>query len=295
MPDVPDRTPLIALVDLIEHVALERVGREAAEGSAAHAHLAAQHAWAGEWGERPVQEALNGVGLFFAAGEDHLRSMSVLLAHYPPLAYGPVVLARAGLEASAKAWWMLEPDLTAGAFVCRHMSEQLRNVHEQVRFPSSTIDEADLLARRDRILRSAQSMGIPPTSSRRGRPPFVGKEWPKIGELARSVLGETLGNALYKYFSGVAHAASYTLPWAADLEGAEQVGTDSYLAELALSPPLVRQLVIGGGLSYVPAARRLYAFNGWPTSGLESRAAAVVSASEAWARQFPPPPGGGPS
>lgn len=177
---------------------------------------------------------------------------------------------------------MLQPDITVSAFVCRHMSEQLRSVHEQLRFPSSTIDEADLQARRDRILMAAEAMSIPWHPSQNWRPPFVGEEWPSIGGLARGILGETLGNALYKYFSGVTHAASYSLPWAADLEGAEQVGEDSYRAELVLSPPLVSQVVIGGGLSYVRAARRLYAYNGWPAEGLEAEAVAVGAASEAW-------------
>lgn len=279
-PNVADSGPLVGpLVELADYVAGERTSRSVVEGSQAAAHLEQQAGWTGDWGARPVQEALNGIGLFLAAAEDHLRSMSVLLANF-----GPVVLARAGLEAACKAWWMLEPGLSVGEFICRHKSEQLKSLHEQLQLPPSTIDEPDLRNRHEAILRTAAAKGITPhIRGRRDRSaPYIGEAWPWIGELARRVLSETLGAALYKYFYAVAHAASYSLPWAANLDGAAQVGEDSYLADLFLSPDLMRQLVTGAGFSYVKAIRRLYQLCGWSGRELEARVAVVVAAHEIW-------------
>jgi len=83
--------------------------------SPAMAEFTAESALAGPspWGDLPVTNSHNGTVLLLVAAEDHLKALCRMLERPAPTAFGPVVLARAALEAAGRAAWLAEPGIGA--------------------------------------------------------------------------------------------------------------------------------------------------------------------------------------
>ena len=84
---------------------------------------------AGKWGDEPVHTAMSLASLKLTAAKDHILSLHKQLEP-PHTLYGLAVVARASVEASAKAFWLLDPNISVRVRVARSLGEQLYSAQE---------------------------------------------------------------------------------------------------------------------------------------------------------------------
>lgn len=89
-----------------------------------------EHGPAGAWPRVVVKTAYSVAELYLLAAMDHLGSLAVLIMPPTPL-FGWAVAARSSIEASARAWWLLDPALSVRQRVARSITERLYSVLER--------------------------------------------------------------------------------------------------------------------------------------------------------------------
>jgi hypothetical protein len=77
-------------------------------GSAGEAEWARNEIYAGGWTDTPVADAYSIATMKLAAARDHVSSLAQLIAP-DPAPFATAAVARALLETSARAWWLLDP------------------------------------------------------------------------------------------------------------------------------------------------------------------------------------------
>src|SRR5664280_2240002 len=96
----------------------------------------------GLWTDEPPHTAFSVVNLKLIAAKDHLLALRRLLE--PPVTlYGPMTMARASVEASAAAYWLLDPAISVRERVARGLGDRLRNAEESVKALRLLIDDWD--------------------------------------------------------------------------------------------------------------------------------------------------------
>jgi len=84
----------------------------------------------GAWGDEPAHTALSLANLKRVVAQDHLGSLNKLLL--PPITlFGPMVAARASVESSALAYWLLDPALTLRERVSRALGDRMKSASEE--------------------------------------------------------------------------------------------------------------------------------------------------------------------
>ncbi len=116
-----------------------------------------QSKYAGEWGETPADDAITTLHLLMAAAEGHMWSICELLGSPKsgPATFG--ALARAALEAMARAVWIGDAALGLEERIRRSKNELLYSLREQ---EALGWNESDAREREGRILRTADDVGI---------------------------------------------------------------------------------------------------------------------------------------
>jgi hypothetical protein len=84
----------------------------------------------GPWGDIPPHTALSLAKMKLTVAADHIGSLHKLLQPPLPL-FGLMVMARASLEASAKAYWLLDPSISVRDRVARELGDRLDSAREQ--------------------------------------------------------------------------------------------------------------------------------------------------------------------
>ena len=97
-------------------------------GSQAATEIRAAEELADEWSQNPLKQVLDIAALQLAAAEDYLTALSLLLSQ--DVAFSPFVMSRAALEAAARAWHLLDPEIDARERVARGMTERLHGLAE---------------------------------------------------------------------------------------------------------------------------------------------------------------------
>ena len=101
---------------------------------ATHSQLAAERVTAqlvaGEPFEIALSQAISIAQLYVFAILQHLDALSVLFESDPPPAYAIGLVARSVVEVGARAWWIVEPDVTAEVRVARGFVEKLASLRD---------------------------------------------------------------------------------------------------------------------------------------------------------------------
>lgn len=142
------------------------------------------------------------------ASADYLEALADLVAKWPPSPYAPTVLARATLEASARAAWVLDHDLSRQLRASRMLADRLE---EEVQRYS-----VDPEAGRPRVLEVvavAEAYGIALKVSEEGWPKsVVGIRYPKLDAVVPHVLPDGDDSlAVWKSYANLSHGSPFSV------------------------------------------------------------------------------------
>ena len=156
---------------------------------------------AGKWGDEAVHTAMSLASLKLTAAKDHILSVHKLLVP-PHSLYGLAVMARASVEASAKAFWLLDPNISVRERVGRSLGEQLYSAEEASSALALLIDNWKDPGTVDDIKAEAKDLGV---------------KWQRPGNMTTRA-GEVLRQhterpakacGAYMYMCAVAHSTQY--------------------------------------------------------------------------------------
>lgn len=206
---------------LVEFVSGERERRQGlwAADSPMMREVNQQGAFAGEWGQRPVENAYSGALLLVIAAEDLIGAMCRLALMDEATVFGYVVLARAALEHAARAFWLLEPGIEPKLRIARHQTQRIASFAELKRLPPDSIDRGLMKERLDEIYAEANRLGFR-RISQKGKPTHVEEPMPSATSLVRDLMrgpdGDPWGGTLYSIWSATAHGTLYSLQTSLD-------------------------------------------------------------------------------
>lgn len=171
------------------------------------------------WGDRPQGESPLRWGYHASlyrmhAAADHLGALARTL-QWPPKLFGPVVVARASLEAAARVQWLCAPDVSLPQRFARHAIERLEGLDWWADRASDAPGSEDREARRElfeELLADVYQVEV--RRSRRGRLIEVGGERTPTWTRLVSELLEGPGNpgrSVYQRFAAVAHGEVFAL------------------------------------------------------------------------------------
>lgn len=122
-------------------------------------------------------------------------------------------MCRGVLEASGRAWWLLEPSLAVELRICRTMNERWYSLLEQAKMPIPDDRIQRSRQRAEALVHAADRLGLPIVRDRNGRVLAIGdRERPTSTALVEDLLRTAeLGEVTYRWTSGVAHATLYGL------------------------------------------------------------------------------------
>lgn len=265
--------------------------REEFDGAPAPGSIAEREVATGEegpggpWGSEPALTAFSFVTMANFAAADHLGCLAVLIAPGGLGGiFGPLVLARACIEACARSWWLADPDLGVRERVERSSRVRLRSVDESIRLIKEllagaplqekagvsdggherlTKDLSEQLERRAEILDQAVRRGLPVHHDDEGAPSGINVAMPNNGKLVGELLEDSssMGSAMYVLLSGITHTTPSAL-----MQYFDRVDSDD--AELAhLAPDFSNDSLLGTTVillsAYFNAFSRLVRLFGW--------------------------------
>jgi hypothetical protein len=261
---------------------LDENKQEPAVGSIASAEIATDETGpGGPWGEEPALTAYSLATIANFAAADHLGCLATLVDSGGVAGiFGPLVIARACIEASARSWWLLDRNITVRERVGRSFRIRIRSIDETVHLIDELLlglhpgerdagrnqlldDREAQRVRRSALLSQAVARGIP-LHYEKGVPNGINVTMPKNDEVVGALLqdaGAALGTALYALLSGVTHATHYAL-----LQYFEQTEIgDRHLAQL--EPVLRNESLLSTVtvvlLAFVTSFGRLVDLYGW--------------------------------
>jgi hypothetical protein len=205
-----------ALLDVTESAWKQHHQCDRGPGSAVERELANTELTLGgqQWGPDPVLSAYEYCRQQLLVAYEHVvAGAHLLLAGWSGDAHA--TLARAALDASARAWWVAEPELTVRQRVARSYADRIHGLleaSEAVESLSSTEGIADTGRQVSEISAEAKALGLEP-HSRRGGPPA-----PARRPSGSAMVGDLLSGARELPDTGPAMAVVYAAaisvaPW----------------------------------------------------------------------------------
>lgn len=146
--------------------------------------------------------------LRIVASADYLGSLADLVARWPPSPYAPSVLARATIEASARAAWLLDRDLSRPARASRMLADRL--AEEKGRY---NLDRELGRPRMLQVVEVAEAYGIDMSLSDNGWPNSVaGIKYPRLGEVVLLVLPDgDRSLTIWKSYANLSHGSPFSV------------------------------------------------------------------------------------
>lgn len=194
-------------------------------------------ALAGDWGDEPLAECLTNASVFLLAATEHLRSAIRLLDASPhewPL-WSLDPLLRASAEASARAWYLLEPELADVDRIARYMNELIESASEYERLSSTYPLEAGPGRRLGEIYAGAEKHGL----LRYKKSPWLVEYRPSATTLFKAILDGPRLEWTFRALSAGAHPVVWSVVGRAPLLlGKWQGDEPSWLRTVALLAPL---------------------------------------------------------
>jgi hypothetical protein len=241
---------------------------------ATHSQLAAERVTAqlvaGEPFEIALSQAISIAQLYVFAILQHLDALSVLFESDPPPAYAIGLVARSVVEVGARAWWIVEPDVTAEVRVARGFVEKLASLRDVDRTSIDTdgrVTPAAVGLSYDAgaLIADVRALGMPTERNRR-RDTIGGQFRPSATKLVGQFLERDMPEscrAVYPLLSANAHGTLWaiTLHFTADPPDATQRVAATYrVTQGWLDGPANVAL-----LALCWTLERISSLLGWPT------------------------------
>jgi ppGpp synthetase/RelA/SpoT-type nucleotidyltranferase len=199
--------------------------------------------------------------LLLTSAVDHLRAIADLVGHKHGF-FPSISLARAVVEAAARAWYLLEPDIDCAERFRRYLNDQLFSLHEELWLLKAMEDE-------DAADRKAEIDGLLSTALRRGYPVLRGRNRATLGhrpttsaliqELLSDSTGTKTGLLLYGVMSSVVHGAAHG--FTKEVLESDEPAPIFWGSDIAL---------LSAPLAFVQAALRALDQFGWARSHFET-------------------------
>jgi hypothetical protein len=227
---------------------------------------------AGTWDGRTVRNAhIDGLLPMFSAS-DHLVTLADVLRSKHGF-FASYTIGRGAIEAAAKTWYLLEPDIGPKERSRRRMNDRLESLYSQVLVVEGLGEDATAQRRDiDEILGTASRQGFFVKPGKRFKSPYVHEEQPTRMALLEQMMSDAaedgieVGGSTYRVLSGVAHSTSYGL-----VQMIEPVGRAS---EPGVAEGRVRQSsattaahLLAVPLAYALAVDRVITDYGWDAPG----------------------------
>ncbi len=176
------------------------------------------------WSPRIILTVYAGARLQLTAVADHLASMAKLLPERLDGTLTPIVISRAVVETSARAWWQLDSGISPDQRIARGLAEQLYSSYQAERLATGLGVGLDLLGApdADHLARLIEELGL--TVAGDTEQPMVGdQQRPRPTRLVAMFLRDTLyhqwASGVYPLYSAVGHGTHYGLMRAYRMEG----------------------------------------------------------------------------
>jgi hypothetical protein len=223
-------------------------------------------------GGAPAFEARQVGAMQLAAAEDCVRALVRLVVDDEPVIVADKVVARAAIEAAARAKWLLDPKLDRRTRIERDLTERLASLWDQRLLGPAT--EPDLSRRRDEILDQARRAGFVPMLPRK-QAPHVGSPRPKATSVMIALFDhpeagaedENLGRLMQSFLSMFVHSSSGGLMSAVLQEHAVAIDAERTSAPLGNTSAMVNILTGVVGMAYLEAAEAHRRLMGWDVDG----------------------------
>ena len=165
----------------------------------------------GKWNGDVVNDVVIYTGMSLTGASYVASSLGRML--YVPISSRAVEsLSRTIIETCAKAWWILDPDISTRARVQRALSDELNNAQQLLFAMKKTNNDTLMTYARQRLhvtVKFVQDLGIVHRSDKRGQVMIEGITRPTMSKLIYnflSSLGFTTGApAMYGWLSSAAH------------------------------------------------------------------------------------------
>lgn len=215
--------------------------------------------------ELGVRTTFSLAATLLAAAQSNLEATArVLIEPLPELGVYPS--ARAAMENSARAWWLLEPDISLKERAARGIVERLNSLHESTDLErllsqGQNAKERKQPAREKEVAADAAGQGYSVRySSRRG---YLLDEVPRPSatRLLRDMHGRQ-GEIAYKILSAAVHGTTYALIQGMEFLPSDRGGT-GYIAQPDNKMGLLAFAVPYTGMTYMEAFGREVQLLGW--------------------------------
>lgn len=246
---------------LVEHIRAEEADvyrHDPTEGSEARRELenGEQRRDGSPWGPDPVAEAQGMPGVRLFAADDHLNALSELVGSRHSV-LGWAVACRNVLDASARAWWLLEPGLGARRRVARYFADWYQSVQFRGPLLSGLGDSEP--ERPEGVLDSARKLGLEVVHTSQGFH-FDEEQVPHPAALVHDLLddaGFDAGEGFYRYLSGTTHGDRQAILDVLQTNRNQREGKQGAQVDRVR---LVIQITLTG---YTAAVLRSWGYNGW--------------------------------
>jgi hypothetical protein len=154
----------------------------------------------------------------------HIGSLTRLISDESPASAMPAAadaVSRAGIEAAARAWWLLDPTIDLVERTARYMGDMVYSSYEAEEYaatlghPKSEVALLGLFPTVEAHTGMCSDLGLVVTGARSRRPIINGVARPKSTDLVSALVADTpfRGNrkAVYSMTSGSGHATTFSL------------------------------------------------------------------------------------
>lgn len=238
-------------------------------GSPADVEIASESDFRSSWTERPLYDANGVAAAILLSALDHVRALHRAF-DVPPLAWASETLARACAEQSARAWWLLDPEIRARERVARYATEQLYSLREGQRAehelqsgrdPGELVSEIKEWAEHHNLLVLSES----------GAPIAVGERRLSTTSLLERML-PGLGAQLYRSTSPVAHG---TVGGVLGFVRSSVSAPDADVSAVEIRLSDVLRVTSCAFVAFLPAMARFVSHFGWDATSWSSWEAMV--------------------
>lgn len=231
----------------------------------------AQLGGTGAWGSNPVSLTYLVADLFLTGAHDELVALAALLRERSSI-HGPMTVARAVLEGSIRAWWILDPLIPVRQRVARAMTERLYDMWHESRVGRELGQQTAADGRTQQILENAEFRGFEVLPGNDRRPPAIEEPWKSNTALVRMLFADSSpesqqGRAVYYDLSAVAHGRI-----AGIIPGLEAKGLSDDPKGFASSVKGAAVAAIVASFAYERARRRQYDRYGWDLAAWDENA-----------------------
>lgn len=269
------RYVLTGLADLATEERAKHSGWAPMASSPAHLEQVEGARYRADWGD-PVSFAFGMALAHLTMAEEGMRAQARLLE--VPTALAHLAPARMCVEASARAWVLLDPEATTAQRAGRWATAQMHELWEIRKLGEPFKTELRIDPQIEAITASATAVGLTVTRPAKDAP-WV--EEPRLGLIAlvqRQFRAENMlevGVDLVRSFSGVVHGHS-------DAVGRSSERRPDGGTTLVLRPENVVLPAMGMCIGYGAAVERLFLYLGWPTADLQDRIAELGATVVHW-------------